>query len=222
MSRASASDMSWLGWLAAGGAVLTGAVVLAVRSTASTPKGSAPTPPAPPAPARPLLAPLNPLDVEAVARMLASENPSGSLRLHVEQVHTQIRAAQRAGQSLFERITAGSGWGEQGRRAGNGKKRPVATHQPATEALRERARQILRGEYESVLAGALKFFEPDQQDKAFVIAERARQKRAKGQPLTDQEQRLLHYEKDARTVRASWLAEGARLVGSLEGVEFYS
>jgi hypothetical protein len=55
---------------------------------------------------------IDPRDVEAAARMIASENPKGSRRLHIEQVWTQILSMQRA-QSLYDRITAGSRWGPQ-------------------------------------------------------------------------------------------------------------
>ena len=55
-------------------------------------------------------------DVEAAARMLASENPTGSQALHIEQVWSQLNAS-RPGESLFDRITAGSGVGPQGRRS---------------------------------------------------------------------------------------------------------
>ena len=80
------------------------------------------------------------LDIEAVARMLSSENPRGSKELHVEQVWTQLRSL-KPGQTLYERITAGSGWGAQGKAAQGGRRRPVSTEQPATEmeaTLRER------------------------------------------------------------------------------------
>lgn len=159
-------------------------------------------------------------DIEAGARMLASENPRGSRRLHVEQLWTQIRAAKRD-QSLADRITAGSGWGQQGGRKKPGKRRPVATTNAANDAQREIVRSVLEGREPSILPGARKFFEPAQQDKAFAIAERARAKQAKGDPLSDQERRLLAYKKDAAQVRASWARDG-RPVGTVDGVEFWT
>lgn len=160
-------------------------------------------------------------DVEAAARMLASENPRGSRALHVEQIHTQLRSC-KAGQGLFERITAGSGWGPQGERRRVGGIRPVSTEQEATQPLRQLAREALAGLHSSQFAGARKYFEPVQQDRAYAIGTQARAKQAAGVALTDQEKRLLHYRRTAQQVRASWRSEGAQLVGTLDGVEFYS
>jgi len=159
-------------------------------------------------------------DVEAAARMLASENPRGSRALHIEQIHTQLRA-RRAGESLYDRITAGSGWGPQGERSGSGGVRPVATTEPATPELRKLAREVLAGGHPSSLSGARKFFEPAQQDRAFAVAERARKKQADGQALTNDEARLLRYRRTAESVRSKWLSEGAKYVGIIDGVEFY-
>lgn len=155
-------------------------------------------------------------DIEAAARMLASENPRGSEQLHVEQVYTQLRAARRSHQSLYQRITAGAGWGQQG-----SQRRPVASHQSATPAFRALVREILDGKRASRLDRATKFFEPAQQDAAFAIAERARKKRAAKEPLTPQEARLLGYKRNAQEVRKDWLRH-SQFIGSLDGVEFYS
>lgn len=160
-------------------------------------------------------------DVEAVARMLASENPRGSRALHIEQIHTQLRARAK-GQSLFARITAGSGWGPQGERNPGGGVRPVSTEAPATEALRQLAREVLSGVHPSILPEARKFFEPAQQDRAFAVATRARQKQAGGLPLSKQEQRLIHYRRSAEAQRQRWLAAGAKYIGTIDEVEFYS
>ena len=81
-------------------------------------------------------------DVEAAARMLASENPTGSQALHIEQVWSQLNAS-RPGESLFDRITAGSGFGPQGRRSWPGGKRPVATDESARPQDRMLVREIL-------------------------------------------------------------------------------
>lgn len=160
-------------------------------------------------------------DVEAAARMLASENPRGSRMLHIEQIHTQLRA-RKPGQSLFERITAGSGWGPQGERQPGGGVRPVSTDEPATPALRQLAAEVLAGLHPSTLPTARKFFEPAVQDRAFAVAQRTRQKQAAGQSLTQSEKRLIHYRRSAEDVRKSWRADGASHVGTIEGVEFYS
>ena len=165
-------------------------------------------------------APYSQLDVEAAARMLASENPRGSERLHIEQIWTQLRSRKR-GQSLFDRITAGSGWGEQGKRVPPGRVRPVATTEPATRRLLALAESVLRGDRPSILAGARKFFEPEQQDRAFAAAEAARKRLAAGGVLTDKERRLLGYRRNAQQVRAEWL-KTSRYVGTIEGLEFFT
>lgn len=160
-------------------------------------------------------------DVEAAARMLASENPGGSRALHIEQIHTQLRS-RKPGQSLFDRITAGSGWGPQGERRAGGGTRPVSTENATTEAFRQLAREVLDGLHPSQVLGARKFFEPEQQDRALAIATRGREKQAAGLPLTAQETRLLRYRKSAREVRRYWISDGARYVGTIDGVEFFT
>jgi hypothetical protein len=153
-------------------------------------------------------------DVEAAARMLASENPRGSRALHIEQIHTQLRA-RKLGQSLFDRISSGSGWGLQGERRAGGGMRPVSTVEAAL------AREVLAGVHPSIFIHARKFFEPAQQDRAFAAAERSRKKQAAGQALTPAEKRLLAYRHSAADIRNKWRAEGAKYVGTIDGVEFY-
>lgn len=160
------------------------------------------------------------LDIEAAARMLASENPRGSERLHIEQIWTQLRSRKR-GQSLFDRITAGSGWGEQGKRNPPGRVRPVATTEPATPRFLTLAESVLRGERSSNLPGARKFFDPEVQDRAFAAAEAARKRLAAGAVLTDKERRLLGYRRTAQQVRAEWL-KTSRYVGTIDRVEFFT
>lgn len=216
MSRGDAEVWPWM--LAAGvvgGGVLVAVAALSRGGVASVPPsaGSAPS-------RRPHGEPYSTLDVEAAARMLASENPRGSEHLHVEQIWTQLRS-RKPGQSLFDRITAGSGWGEQGKRIPPGRTRPVATTEPASNRFRTLADSVLRGERPSGLPGARKFFEPEQQDRAFAAAEAARKKRAAGGVLTAKETRLLGYHRDANQVRAEW-SKSSRYVGTIDGVEFFT
>ena len=168
----------------------------------------------------PLERPFSTLDVEAAARMLASENPRGSEQLHIEQIWTQIRN-RRKRQSLFDRITNGSGWGEQGEKQAPGGLRPVATTEPATDAFRTLAVSVLSGARPSRLPGARKYFEPAVQDRAFELGEAARKKLASGQPLLPKERRLLKYRKSARNIRAEWLKKSTFL-DSIDGIEFYT
>lgn len=222
MSRKPDSSDSWAIGAAVGGTALVGGILLAV---AAWPR-PAPTPGPTPEPRRPSddwqTAPsYSEADVEAAARMLASESARGSRALHIELIHSQLRARKK-GQALFDRITAGSGWGPQGERAAGGGIRPVSTEEPATPALRQLAREVLDGAHPSVLSGARKFFEPVQQDRAFAVAERARKKQANGLPLSKNEKRLLGYHRSAEDVRRGWQAEGAHYIGRIEGFEFYT
>lgn len=157
----------------------------------------------------------NSRDVEALARMLASENPKGSVRLWIEQIWTQI-ASRKRGQSLYERVTGGAGYGPQN------KQRPVSTEQPASEAHRVVARLVLLGAELATLKGARKFFEPAQQDQLFKLAQNARAKLARGEKITPRERRVLGYEHDADSLRQKWSKEGARFVGNVDGVEFWT
>lgn len=245
---ASKSDNAALGILGLLMALGGGAAVVLVllrRSAPEAPQLPAPSnapamPPAPP-PARPRVAVVpgdqealarvlaaegtdgREKDIEAAARMLASENPRESQQLHTEQVWTQIRAAAR-GETLFERITAGNGYGPQGKRAPGGKKdRPVASQEPATDGFRQLVREVLDGKRPSNLLGARRFFEPDVEDRAFAIAERARAKKQAGEALSPQEQRLLGYRYNADGIRKKWQEkDGHRLVGALGPLEFFT
>lgn len=217
MTRANQPDSTgWLVGAVVGGAALIGGLAWTFAAWPRTPQRGArlPSDDWQTAPT------FTEADVEAAARMLASENPRGSRALHIEQIHTQLRM-RHAGQSLFDRITAGSGWGAQGERSGAGGVRPVATSEPANPELRQLAREVLAGAHPSVLPGARQFFEPAQQDRAFAIAERGRKKQADGQSLTNDEKRLLRYRRTADGVRSKWLADGATYVGVIDGVEFY-
>lgn len=153
-------------------------------------------------------------DEEAVARMLASENPSGSDSLWIEQLWTQIRAVGR--RTLWQTLTAGLGYGSQG----GG--RPVSTDKPPTARSLAFAASFLATPQPSSFPAARRFFEPATQDRVFAIAEAARRKRALGLPLSTRETRLLGYHSDAADIRRRWRADGGRYVTTIEGVEFWT
>lgn len=154
-------------------------------------------------------------DVEALARMLASENPRGSLKIWVEQCWTQIHARGR-GQSVYDRITGGQGYGPQiGRR-------PVSTSEHPGERHRIVARIVLLGASLAAWPAARRFFEPEQQDQMAALGAIARGKKAKGEKLSAQEQRALAYTRDAAEIRTKWTKEGSRFLGAIDGVEFWS
>ena len=153
-------------------------------------------------------------DEEAIARMLASENESGGEGLWAELIWSQLRSLGKS--SIWQRITAGLGYGPQGGA------RPVASDKPATAATRAYAARFLAELPPSSLPGARRFFEPLQQDRAYRIAESARRKIASGLPLTRQEQRLRLYQSDAADIRRRWSSKGHLYVGTVEGVEFWT
>lgn len=179
-----------------------------------------PSKPPPPPPPKPRPAPVDPnydaKDIEALARMVASENPRASDELHVEQIFTQMRQAKRYHQRLYDRVTAGQGYGKQN------DKRPVSTAEDARQADRDLVRSVLDGDKSSRLPGATKYFEPDQSDKAFAVAERARAKQKQGEKLTANETRLLGYHKNADMVRADWAKGGTHAIDTIDGVEFWT
>lgn len=158
-------------------------------------------------------------DLDAAARMLASENGNGSRALWTELIWSQLHA-RRPGETLYERITAGSGYGTQGAKSWPGKARPVSTDQAALPVHRSFALEVLAGLHPARFPTAIAFFEPALQDKVFRIAEGAREKLRKGLPLTAQEERLRHHKKSAADVRADW-EQTMRMAGTIDGVEFY-
>ena len=208
MARAS-DGAPWV-WVGLGllGASTVGALVL----TAGKPQEPSPshTPPPPKdVPER---------DVEALARMFASENPGGSDALLIEQAFTQLRQVKT---SLHARITAGSGYGQQGDAASGGGVRPVSSDKMPSDKHLKLATEVLAGAHRPKWAGADNFFEPSQQDKAFAIAETARKKQAAGIALSEQEKRLIKYKHNADGIRQLRRADGFTLLGAIDGVEFW-
>ena len=220
MKRQDAGGEGWLIGAAIGGTALMGGVLLTLAAWPRTPQRP-PRPGSLPSDDWQGVPSYTDADVEAAARMLASENARGSQALHIELIHAELRA-RKPGQDLFDRITAGSGWGPQGERRLGGRVRPVSTQEPATPALRQLAREVLEGLHPSTLPTARKFFEPAQQDRALAVGIRARQKQAAGLPLSKQEKRLIGYYHSAEEQRKRWLSDGAKYIGSVDGVEFYS
>lgn len=192
----------------------------------SPPPPPAPPPSAPPPPREPLPR-FDDQDVEAGARMVASENPSAGPDVWVEQLWTQIRAL-RPGQSLYARITGGHGYGEQGSvRDASGKKigaRPVATTRDASEKHRQLVREVLSGARPSQLPGARKYFDPEQQDAVFRQIQKGKADQKAGRPISARTAQLiaLGYELDANGVRAKWTKDGTKKVGAIGPVEFWT
>lgn len=156
-------------------------------------------------------------DAEAVARMIASENPSATEQAHVEQVWTQLRS-QKKTETLYDRITAGEGYGPQIA------PRPVASGKAPTTAQLELAWDVLRGKKLSVLPGAKKFFDPDQEDKVYAQVTKGRADLAAGKPITKRTAELIaaKYHRTAEQVRQKWTREGTKEVGTIGPVEFWT
>ena len=198
-------------WVLAGlGAGLVG--VVAIRAT----RGPQPAP-APPAEGLPLI-PYDRDDLEAAARMLASENPDGSIELHTEQLYVVLRNALKRRVSIYQQITNGHGYGDQNERRGEA--RPYSTAQEATTALRTEAERILKGAFPTKFPGAMRWFEPATQDRSAARGRAAREKLARGEKLTKAETKALEYKSDATDLRRRWGEEGHRTLGAIEGVEF--
>jgi murein DD-endopeptidase MepM/ murein hydrolase activator NlpD len=193
---------------------VAGSASLPLPPDGRTPLQSGPTPNVPPQ-----LSGFTDDDLEAAARMLASENGSGSRALWTELIWSQLHA-RKPGETLYERITAGSGYGVVGAKSWPGRVRPVSTEQPALPEHREHALEVLAGLHPARFPMAISFFEPALQDKVFRIAEGAREKLRKGLPLTAQEERLRHHKKSAADVRADW-EKTLQVAGTIDGVEFY-
>ena len=224
-----------LGLVVAGGvAVLAGAVFMALRTPAPgspprprrkdsmVPAGGA-APPGPPkvqpagADAKLLEQTFTLQDVEAAARMIASENRREGELLKVEQLWAELRAKRRS-ESLFDRITKGQGWGVQNKR------RPVATGTAPTDAERELVWEVLRGNKPSTLPGARKYFEPEQEDRIYRQVTQARADLKAGKTISPRSQQLIAagYGKTADEVRQDWAVDGARMVGVVGPVEFWT
>lgn len=211
-----------LAFLSFAGASLAAAVALGFRRATSglptvnsRPEASAPEPSL--EPSRPVAEP-DPLDIEAAARMIASENPSADERVKIEQIWAELRSRGK-GESLYHRITGGNGWGPQVR-----KLRPVATTKPARPADIELARGVLRGELPSTLPGARKYFDPEQEDRIYQQVTKARAELAAGRPISKRSQELIDagYHRTAQDVRDKWTREGTRFVGTVGPVEFWT
>ena len=170
MTRKNPSDGTLAALAVGGSVVVVGGFLLAVAASSRVTKGEvAPKSEEEPLPpgesSRPSLLPTaySAEDVEAAARMIASENPLGSVALQIEQIWTQLRS-RKAKQSLFDRITAGSGYGPQGTRVLPAGVRPVATDEPAQSVHRQLAREVLEVKHPSRFPTALSFFEPVEDD----------------------------------------------------------
>lgn len=160
-------------------------------------------------------------DIEAAARMIASENPSAGSEVWVEQLWSQLRARKK-GQTLHHRITGGHGWGPQNGQKGS--ERPVSTDKVAKAVHREVVRQVLQGQLPSQLDGARKYFHPAEQDAVFRQVQQGKADLAAGKTVSKRTQELIAvgYKLDAQGVRDKWSSEGKRLVGTLGPVEFWT
>lgn len=156
-------------------------------------------------------------DVEAAARMIASENPSSDESVWVEQVWTQLRKVT-ASNSLYSVITGGRGWGSQGG------SRPVSTDKPATDRYRQVARDVIEGRRTSLLPGARKFFDPRSQDAVMRQVIKGKADIAAGKEVSKRTKELIAagYKRTAQDVRDKWSGEGDSLVGTSDGVEFWT
>lgn len=156
-------------------------------------------------------------DLMAAARMIASENPTASEDVWVEQIHSQLRSLGPL-QSLHDRITGGKGYGPQGG------SRPVTTVREPRPAHLRVAREVLEGQRPSKLDGARKFFNPREEDAVYDQVHKGKEDLAAGRPVSARTKELmaLGYQRTAQDVRDKWQGEGKHLVGTVGPLEFWT
>lgn len=100
-------------------------------------------------------------DVEALARMLASEDPSQPDFVQVALAWTAVNMANRKGKTVFQLLEPDGvlGGGQTGKYA--------STANPATDHFRAIARSVLDGSVEDPTPGAIQFDHPSTQDWLF-------------------------------------------------------
>lgn len=104
------------------------------------------------------------LDELTAARLIASERGEvGSTVEWCSIVDAEVNRAQRAGKGLHDSLTRGAGFGEQGHL------RPASTRLDPFEGHLAAARAVLSGEARGISRGAVRFFDPHDED---VIARR--------------------------------------------------
>lgn len=104
------------------------------------------------------------LDELTAARLIASERgDAGSTIEWCCIVDAEVNRAQRAGKSLHDSLTRGAGFGEQGHL------RPASTRLDPSEGHLAAARAVLSGEARGIARGAVRFYDPHDED---VLARR--------------------------------------------------
>lgn len=154
-------------------------------------------------------------EVEALARIIASEAGSGTL---AEQRAIGWTARNRyRGKSIYATQFP---W-----RAQKGSDPPFSSARPATSAHRTLAKEILQADQSAdPTGGATSFFEPKMQDIFFKAGEMARAGQTgdrviDGVKLTDIT-RFKNYKKDAATIRNSW-SKGSTVYAKAGRFEFW-
>lgn len=158
---------------------------------------------------------LEPNEIEALARVIASEAGSGTLN-EQKAVGWTVRNRFR-GKSIY---AVEYPW-----RSQKGSDPPFASARPATDKTRELARQILLADQsEDITQGATSFFEPKMQTAFFKAGELARKgetgKRViDGITLSDIT-RFKNYKYDADGIRKRW-SNGSTLYATVGRFEFW-
>jgi hypothetical protein len=144
---------------------------------------------------------LDPDEVEALARVIASEAGGGTRAEKLAIGWTERNRALALGRSLYAIFFP---WREQ-----KGANPPASSARPATDDTRSVAREVLSApQAQDPTQGATAFFEPKLQDILFKAGALARQgqtgKRVIDGVTISNIERFTKYTKDAATVRASW------------------
>lgn len=161
------------------------------------------------------LAKLDPKEVEALARVIASEAGSGS-PIEMRAIAWTVRNRAK-GKSLYSIFYP---W-----RAQSGSNPPASSARPATMATGAIAEQVLSlPQSADPTGGATSFFEPKMQDIFFKAGELARSgekgdRVIDGVKLTDIT-RFKNYRKNAQQIRESW-SKGSTLYATAGRFEFW-
>lgn len=94
------------------------------------------------------------LDVLAGARLIASEHASGSPAEHACIADSECNRAKRRGQTLFESLTRGHGFGKQGR------ERPASTRRDPEQRHMWISQAVVTGDARGISRGAIRFYDP--------------------------------------------------------------
>lgn len=200
----------------------TAALIAAIAATESDVEPAAPVSMPDDAPQTPFIPSAEPSadanEVEALARVIASEAGSGSRGEQVAIAWTERNRARAKGKSLYDTFYP---W-----RSQKGGDPPASSARAATDGTRSIAKDVLsQPQSKDPTGGATSFFEPKMQDIFYAAGVMARDGKVgdaviSGVKLTDIT-RFKNYKRDAAGIRQKWESEGSVLCATAGRFEFY-